>query len=98
MNATRTAITAQVVAPSSQPSIRDQTTSSIRPEAPERANRAAIPGAVSDPRGGRRRPRDSIAVAVAAVGSETRSDMEAVESHQSLVDHDYRGASSRGQG
>ena len=43
MNATRTVITDQVVAPSNQPSIRDHTTSSINPEAPDAANRMMIP-------------------------------------------------------
>ena len=37
MKATRTVITDQVVAPRNQPSIRDQTTSSIKPDAPDAA-------------------------------------------------------------
>ncbi len=41
MKATRIVITDHVVAPSSQPSIRDQTTSSIKPEAPEATNEDA---------------------------------------------------------
>ena len=38
MKVMSTVITDQVVAPSSQPSIRDHTTSSIRPEAPDAVN------------------------------------------------------------
>ncbi len=39
MKATKTVMTDHVVAPSSQPSIRDHTTPSINLEAPEAANR-----------------------------------------------------------
>jgi hypothetical protein len=43
MNAMSTVITDHVVAPSNQPSIRDQTTSSVNPEAPDAANKTMIP-------------------------------------------------------
>ena len=43
MNAMRTVMTDQVVAPSSHPSMRDQITSSIRPEAPDAAKRMPRP-------------------------------------------------------
>ncbi len=65
MKATRIVITDHVVPPSSQPSIRDHTTSSIKPEAPDAAKSVTTPSVAGCRRAGGREALRIVAASMA---------------------------------